>query len=212
MNLVMEPVNALVNLIKKKAFMGIQVAEVGTFQGETTIAYAPFIKAHHGHMFLVDWFEGGAGVSKECATPHYHQPENKDKIYENLRSNLAEIDCLDCATIFRGDSAEMAQHIEDESLDICFIDAAHTYSKVLKDINAYLPKVKSGGLLCGHDMEGYAYVNKFTQEQLDSDYSPDLGMHAGVIQAVFERFGTDISISYGTGGQSPHIPIWIKQV
>lgn len=48
-------------------------------------------------------------------------------------------------------SWEGAKHYEDESLDFVFIDAAHDYESVKKDINAWYPKVKKTGVIAGHD-------------------------------------------------------------
>lgn len=55
-------------------------------------------------------------------------------------------------TILRGDSVEMAKRVEDASLDFVFIDADHRYPAVVKDIAAWVPKLKEGGMLCGHDI------------------------------------------------------------
>lgn len=49
------------------------------------------------------------------------------------------------------DSFVAAKNFEDESIDMCFIDANHEYDFVRKDIEAYLPKIKKGGTLAGHD-------------------------------------------------------------
>jgi cephalosporin hydroxylase len=54
------------------------------------------------------------------------------------------------------------------------IDGAHDYKYVKADIEAWLPKVKSGGYLCGHD-----YLS---------------GEHEEVIRAVNEAFGDNKKI------------------
>jgi predicted O-methyltransferase YrrM len=56
-------------------------------------------------------------------------------------------------TPIRGVSKEVSQQFEDESLDVVFIDATHTYPAVKQDIQLWLPKVKKGGILAGHDFE-----------------------------------------------------------
>ncbi len=49
------------------------------------------------------------------------------------------------------DSFVAANNFTDKSIDFCFIDANHTYEFVKRDIEAYLPKMKDGGILAGHD-------------------------------------------------------------
>jgi Methyltransferase domain len=48
-------------------------------------------------------------------------------------------------------SEQAAEEFTDASLDLVFIDAAHTYAGVRADIALWLPKVKPGGVLAGHD-------------------------------------------------------------
>lgn len=71
-------------------------------------------------------------------------------------------------------SAEASEQIEDASLDLVFIDADHSYEAVKRDIELWLPKVKPGGILAGHDFDNTEkYGDRFK----------------GVDRAVKERFG-----------------------
>lgn len=56
-------------------------------------------------------------------------------------------------------SEEAAHNTLDGSLDFVFIDADHSYSGVSNDLQLWAPKVRQGGLLCGHD-----YMNHPNQQ------------------------------------------------
>jgi hypothetical protein len=68
-------------------------------------------------------------------------------------------------------SLDAVSRFGDHSLDFVFIDASHEYEDVKADIIAWIPKIKPGGVLAGHDY----YIDDF-------DYYP------GVKQAVNEEF------------------------
>ena len=55
--------------------------------------------------------------------------------------------------------------IDDNSLDFVFIDAGHEYEDVLEDIECWLPKVKIGGHIMGHDIN-QAQVRRAVNEKL----------------------------------------------
>jgi predicted O-methyltransferase YrrM len=74
-------------------------------------------------------------------------------------------------------SVEAANSFPDESLDFVFIDASHTYENVLQDIKAWLPKVKKGGIISGHDYFDYDQVKE--------------GSYPGVRKAVDECFSQE---------------------
>ena len=54
-------------------------------------------------------------------------------------------------TLLRGESTEIAERIPLRALDFVFIDAEHSYEAVAHDIAAWLPKIRPGGALTGHD-------------------------------------------------------------
>jgi hypothetical protein len=53
--------------------------------------------------------------------------------------------------ICRWPSVEASVVFEDASLDFTYLDGNHDYKHVSEDIRAWWPKVKSGGVLGGHD-------------------------------------------------------------
>jgi len=67
------------------------------------------------------------------------------------------LNLLDCgvlnATVTKSDSAEAAKLYKDKSVDFVFIDADHSYQAVKKDIFAWLPKIRKGGFIGGHDIQ-----------------------------------------------------------
>jgi hypothetical protein len=54
-----------------------------------------------------------------------------------------------------GDSFEVSKGIEDNTVDIIYIDGDHSYNGIKRDFEAWMPKVRVGGIVSGHD-----YKNK----------------------------------------------------
>lgn len=57
----------------------------------------------------------------------------------------------------------------DDSLDWVYIDSSHEYEATLQEMRAYWPKIRSGGLLAGHDYSAIAQsvvaaVDQFSAE------------------------------------------------
>lgn len=68
---------------------------------------------------------------------------------DNFMKNTAPISSV--LNVIEGLSWESARLFSDKSIDFCFIDGAHDYDSVTKDIISFIPKMKPGGLICGHD-------------------------------------------------------------
>lgn len=73
----------------------------------------------------------------------------------------------------QGISYNVADQIPNNFADIIFIDADHSYESVKKDILKYTPKLKTTGLLTGHDID-YPGVNQAVNELIKNfDVGPN---------------------------------------
>ncbi len=64
---------------------------------------------------------------------------------------------LERVEFVQGYSDECAKRFDDGSLDLIFIDADHSEEWVLRDLAAWVPKAKAGGVLAGHDYDSHRY-------------------------------------------------------
>lgn len=75
--------------------------------------------------------------------------EEADAIRAEAEANLAEHEAKLVWLI--GTSTAMARHVLDDTLDFIYIDGDHSYEACLADLLNYYSKVKTGGLIAGHD-------------------------------------------------------------
>lgn len=80
----------------------------------------------------------------------YRLHVSKDKLdgfYEQTKERMAPYNC----TLVKAFSVDAAKMFEDGTFDFVYIDANHEFIWIAEDINAWLPKVRSGGIISGHD-------------------------------------------------------------
>jgi len=68
-------------------------------------------------------------------------------------ANIAEAGLTNRIEVIQNDSVAAADLFADESVFACFIDGDHTFEGVLRDVQAWAPKVPKNGILCGHDID-----------------------------------------------------------
>jgi len=151
------------------------ICEVGCWTGESTAILATEAKLTGGRITVIDWFNGNEGSDlKPLAEKHDIQ-----KIFTD---NMHEAGVLDVMDIISENSATAHEKLKDGAFDLIYIDAGHTYINVYEDIQNYVPKVRDGGIICGHDFDATEYNEKFiNQDCVD-------GVHHGVIKAVLDTF------------------------
>jgi predicted O-methyltransferase YrrM len=84
-----------------------------------------------------------------------------DRLFSAVTSNLSKLDGK--AQLIREKSWIAANRFADESFDLVYIDGDHTYECVCKDLAAWYPKVRKGGVICGDDI-GWPGVKKAVDE------------------------------------------------
>jgi hypothetical protein len=132
--------------------------EVGVWKGRSAAFMAVEI-INSGKIIeldLVDTWEG----SEE------HQPMLYN-LFDVFEKNIKPVRSY--VNVRRMDSLSAAVTYEDKSLDFVFIDAAHDYENVKADIKAWLPKIKPGGYLAGHDYPTWEGVTKAVNEIFGSE-------------------------------------------
>lgn len=92
-------------------------------------------------------------------------PEHKfSNLYQTFLNNIDPV--KNVITPIKSISWEAASLYQNESLEFVFIDAAHDYESVTKDITAWFPKVKKGGVIAGHDYSWGPQVKKAVDDYM----------------------------------------------
>ena len=143
------------------------IAEIGTAEGyfASDMLAWPVTKK----LYVCDNWGTIANQSGDGNNPQeWHNKNYSDAM---LRLNFA----IDKVKVLRGISWDMAANVPNESLDLLYIDCCHTYQCVKADINAWIGKVKPGGIVAFHDYENRAYgVKQAVEEFCNGKYKIEL--------------------------------------
>lgn len=141
--------------------------ELGSYFGESTMFF--WLSGKFKKIYAVDPYEG---------TDIDNQGDFAPMVENVVKPSNGIVE------LFRKRSYEAAEFFESGSVDFVYVDALHDYDNVKRDIQVYLPKIKSGGIIAGHD------------------YNPQL--FPGCIRAVDEMVGKPDKIYTDTS--------WMKHI
>lgn len=127
-----------------KASNNAHFVEVGTFLG-CSAAYMAVEILNSNKDIKFDCVDTWKGSEEHIGMNDI----NLDTLYEDFLNNIKPVKNI--IKPVRMESVIASKLYNDNFLDFVFIDASHDYESVKKDIYAWLPKVKSGGTLAGHD-------------------------------------------------------------
>ena len=139
--------------------------ELGAYKGKSTsfIVTEMVNKGRNIKFYTVDTFEGDSGSTDKKEVEAYKQV-NVSKMYEEYHKNTSHLQ--EHYETLVGYSNTTAEVFSDNSVDICFLDAGHSHEAVLADIKAWLPKMKNGSIMAGHDYTAWEGVGKAVKELL----------------------------------------------
>ena len=141
----------------KELRMPLTAAELGCAEGYFS---AELLKAGITLLYMVDNYGTIQNAFGDGASPQeWHERNMSQALGRASQYSTATVELL------RGISWDMASKVKDDSLGLLYLDACHTYDCVKKDLEAWFPKVKQGGIVAGHDFLNKSYgVNQAVHE------------------------------------------------
>ena len=116
-------------------------AEVGVWHGEFAEVLC---KANPAlHITLVDAWRPYDG----------YKDYQRDSSFREAFQDCVERMKPYAPTYLRMFSREAASQVGNGTLDFVYLDANHSLPSFIEDLNAWLPKIRSGGIIAGHDYD-----------------------------------------------------------
>lgn len=119
----------------------LKIVEIGVYKGRGTALWNVELinKGIKYDYYAVDHFEGSEEHKLAGIVPTHEQViQNLNCFADNL--SIIKMDSISASKLFKA-----------KSLDLVYIDGSHDYKSVLKDIKAWYPKLKNGGVISGDD-------------------------------------------------------------
>ena len=129
----------LINYVKKE-IKDIVMIEIGSFEGVSTELFAMTCKK----VYAVDGWGLAVDENNYDGIPK-ERLEKAEKIFRQKMSSYNNVE------IIKSISANAHQIFGNGKYDLIYIDGDHKEQAVYEDIKYWLPKVKKGGFISGHD-------------------------------------------------------------
>lgn len=162
--------------------------EVGTYKGEFA---KTILDSWAGVLYMVDTWRKFDNGEYEDITNSSMSDHTMNDVQESIRGYE------DRAFMLRGKSELLVDLFDDNSLDFVYVDANHSYESVKQDLDIWYPKIKSGGVLSGHDY--ILFDGEKTRWYLDENFAEDGvnkhiwidGMYVGLfgVNPAVDEFG-----------------------
>jgi predicted O-methyltransferase YrrM len=146
------------------------IVEVGSWKGRSSLAIAQHMR---GELFCVDAWIGMQDIASGLESTSVRVDAARAEL--EFHKNLDEFVLSRKVRIVKEESIAGAEFLlkkyGEGSMDWVFIDGDHSYETVKAEIVAYLPLLKRGGLMSGHDM-WFDGVYRAVSEIFPARYNP----------------------------------------
>jgi predicted O-methyltransferase YrrM len=145
-----------------------RIVELGSHLGRSTRALADNT---NGIVYAVDDFMGPRDIGRrQRRRMAAGQRMYDSSILQQFKANMEGV--FDRVVVVQQDHESVNPLDLLPPFDMIFIDGAHDYASVYRDINKWLPFITSGGLVSGHDFsEGYPGVRQAVQDTFGHQFN-----------------------------------------
>ena len=147
--------------------------EVGVLDGDFSVKILDALNPQK--LYLIDPWEVGGDKND---VPYYKNLNEQPTAYSNLtnfekvKERFSNEISNGQVILKKGFSYDVVDFFPDNFFDFIYIDACHLYGCVKADLEIFLPKLKSNGLMCGHDYNNkiinFEGVNKAVDEFINN--------------------------------------------
>lgn len=128
------------------------MAELGNYYGWSSCFLCNERKRYNQNFILYAVDLHDMPLVKESLGIGYAEVEfMRKRQYRIFEDNVKKHDLQDQISVIKSCSWKAASLFQENSIEFVFIDADHQYESVRKDIMAWYPKMKKGGIISGHD-------------------------------------------------------------
>lgn len=148
-----------------------RILEIGSYAGESVKMYKEILGPDVLVVSIDPWDE----LNDEHDLIHNTDLKPVERKFNDVTLNMQNI--VKCKAY----SQDIADMFADGYFDCVYIDGLHTYDQVKLDFKNYINKVKSGGIIAGHD-----YMIDYTQQQINEiiDFDNNHMLRKEVTKAV----------------------------
>ena len=148
-----------------------EFVEIGSYAGESTMMFVDkFVDAR---IYCIDpWndMDFEAYEIDKVGVGSYTKPSLVESVFDENIKNYNNI------TKIKLTSEEASSQFDDNCLDMIYMDGIHTAKYITIDLEKWIPKIKSGGIIAGHDYSGYfqsyrTYIKEYFGREPNKIYS-----------------------------------------